>query len=102
MERDKNGGYLLHVEGKDIQQNTFKLSTNNVEFSWETKSPTDDLGSTQRQVLQFIQQHQRCTQTKIVHGLGKQKSQISSIVSKLCNEGYIYKEDGLLFISTPP
>lgn len=102
MERDKNGGYLLHVEGKDIQQNTFKLSKNNVEFSWETKSPTEDLGSTQRQVLQFIQQHQRCTQTKIVHGLGKQKSQISSIVSKLCNEGYIYKEDGLLFISTPP
>jgi len=101
MERDKNGGYLLHVAGKDIQQNTFRLSKNNVEFSWETKSPTEDLGSAQRQVLQFIKQNKDCTQADIVKGLGKQKSQISNVVTKLCSEGYIYKEGGLLFINTP-
>ena len=101
MERDKNGGYLLHVEGKDVQQRTFKLSKKGVEFSWETKSPNDDLGITQKQVINFIEKHNGCTQTEIVNGLKKQKSQISTTISKLCSEGYIFKESTSLFINTP-
>lgn len=100
MERDRSGGYLLHVEGKDIQQNTFKLSKKGVEFSWESKLSDDDLGGTQKQVLDFIKQHKGCTQTDIVNGLEKQKSQISNIIGKLCREGYIIKEGNALFLNT--
>ena len=101
MGRNKNGSYELHAEGKDIQQGTFKLSKKGVEFSWEAKSSNDDLGSTQRLVLDFIKQHKGCTQTEIVNALGKNKSQISNIISKLCREGHLIKKDNALFINTP-
>ena len=101
MERDRSGSYLLHVEGKDIQQRTFKLAKKGVEFSWDAKSSNDDLGTTQRQVLDYIKQHKGCTQTDIVIGLEKQKSQISSIIGKLCSEGYIFKDGKALFMDNP-
>ena len=72
-----------------------------MEFSWEAKSSSDDLGSTQRLVLDFIKQHNGCTQTEIVNALGKNKSQISNIISKLCREGHLIKKDNALFINTP-
>jgi uncharacterized membrane protein len=59
------------------------------------------LGTTQRQVLDYIKQHKGCTQTDIVNGLEKQKSQISNIIGKLCSEGYIFKEGKALFIVNP-
>jgi DNA-binding MarR family transcriptional regulator len=76
-----------------------------VSFAWSIstclKSSNDDLGSTQRLVLDFIKQHNGCTQTEIVNALGKKKSQISIIISKLCREGYLINKDNALFINTP-
>ena len=101
MERDRSGSYLLHVEGKDIQQRTFKLAKKGVEFSWELTSPADNLGEAQKQVLEFIEQNPGCNQSDIVSKLGKSKSQVSQIISKLCSEGFLCKEDGRLLINTP-
>ena len=82
-------------------ENTFKLLKSGVEFSWETKSPLDALGNAQKQVLDFIEQNAGCTQSDIVAKTGKSKPQVSQIVSKLCSEGHIGKEDHKLFINTP-
>ena len=101
MAKDKSGDFILHVEGKDVLENTFKLLKSGVEFSWETKSPLDALGYAQKQVLDFIEQNAGCKQLDIVANTGKSKPQISYIVSRLCSEGYIRKEDHKLFINTP-
>ena len=101
MARDKNGDFILHVEGKDVLENSFKLLKSGVEFSWETKSPLDALGNAQKQVLLFIEQNAGCTQSDIVAKTGKSKPQISHIVKRLCSEGHIRKEDHKLFINTP-
>ena len=101
MARDKTGEIVLHIEGKDVIENTFKLQKDGVEFSWETKSDFDDLGATQKQVLLFVEQHKGCTQNDIVISLSKNKSQVSPIVKRLCNEEYIRREGNLLFINTP-
>ena len=101
MARDKDGGIALHVEGKDVKENTFHLRKSGVEFSWEVTSPADNLGDTQRQVLEFVEQNQGCTQSDVVSKLGKSKSQVSQLVSKLCSEGFLFREDGKLFINTP-
>ena len=94
-------GIALHVEGKDIKENTFQLKKSGVEFSWELTSPADKLGEAQKRVLEFVEQHEGCTQTDIVSKLGKSKPQVSQIVRKLCNEGFLCREDGRLFINTP-
>ena len=101
MARDKNGDFKLHVEGKDVLESTFKLLKSGVEFSWETKSPLDTLGEAQKQVCLFIEQNAGCTQSDIVAKTGKSKHHISQIVSKLCSEGHIRKEEHKLFINTP-
>lgn len=101
MERDRNGNYALHVEGKDVFQRSFKLSKEGVKFSWEEKSPLDSLGDAQRQVLLFIEQNVGCTQSEIVSKLEKSKPQVSQIVSKLCTEGFLRKEESKLFKNTP-
>jgi len=101
MARDKTGDIVLHIEGKDVIENTFKLQKDGVEFSWETKSDFDDLGATQKQVLLFVEQHKGCTQNDIVISLAKNKSQVSPIVKRLCNEGYIRREGNQLFINSP-
>ena len=101
MARDKNGDFILHVEGKDVLENTFKLLKCGVEFSWETKSPLDALGNAQKQVLDFIDQNAGCNQSDIVANTGKSKHHVSQIVSRLCSEGYIRKEDHNLLINTP-
>lgn len=101
MARDKTGNIVLHVEGKDVIENTFKLEKNGVEFFWETKSDLDALGETQKQVLLFIGQHAGCTQNDIVINLAKNKSQISQIVSRLCGEGFLSREDNKLFTNNP-
>jgi RecA-family ATPase len=101
MNRDKDGGIALRVEGKDVKENTFQLSKSGVEFSWELTSPADKLGDAQKQVLEFIEQNPDCIQSDIVSKLGKSKSQVSQIISKLCSEGFLCKEDGRLFINTP-
>ena len=101
MARDKNGDFILHVEGKDVLENTFKLFKSGVEFSWETKSPLDALGNAQKQVIDFIEQNAGCTQSDIVANTGKSKHHVSQIVGRLCSEGHIRKEDHKLFINTP-
>jgi len=101
MARDKDGGVTLHVEGKDVKENTFQLSKSGVEFSWELASPADKLGDAQKQVLEFVEQNEGCTQSDIVSKLGKSKSQVSQIISKLCSEGFLCREDGRLFVNTP-
>ena len=101
MTRDKDGGIAVRVEGKDVKENTFQLRKSGVEFSWELTSPADKLGDAQRQVLEIIEQNPGCNQSDIVSKLGKSKSQVSQIVSKLCGEGFLYREGGRLFINTP-
>jgi DNA-binding MarR family transcriptional regulator len=101
MNRDKDGGIALRVEGKDVKENTFQLSKIGVEFSWELTSPADKLGEAQKQVLEFIGQNLGCNQSDIVSKLGKSKSQVSQIISKLCSEGFLCREDGRLFVNTP-
>ena len=101
MARDKNGDFILHVEGKDVLENTFKLLKSGVEFSWETKSTLDALGEAQRQVFLFIKKNVGCTQSDIVAKTGKNKPQVSHIVIRLCSEGHISKEDHKLFINIP-
>ena len=101
MSRDKSGGIILHIEGKDVIENTFKLTKDGVDFSWETKSDFDDLGETQKQVLLFVEQYEGCTQNDIVINLARNKSQVSPIVKKLCNEGYMRREGYQLFTITP-
>ena len=101
MARDKNGDFILHVEGKDVLENTFKLLKSGVEFSWETKSPLDALGIAQKQVLDFVEQNAGCKQSDIVAKTGKSKHHVSQIVKRLCSEGHIRKEDHKLFINTP-
>jgi len=101
MARDKDGGIALHIEGKDVKENTFQLSKSGVEFSWELTSPADKLGDAQKQVLEFVVQNESCTQSDIVSKLGKSKSQVSQIISKLCSEGFLCREDGRLFVNTP-
>ena len=101
MARDKDGGVALHIEGKDVKENTFQLSKSGVEFSWELTSPADNLGEAQKKVLEFIEQNPGCNQSDIVSKLGKSKSQVSQIISKLCSEGFLCREDGRLFINTP-
>lgn len=101
MARDKDGGIALHIEGKDVKENAFQLRKSGVEFSWELISPTDKLGEAQKQVLDFIEQNPGCNQSDIVSKLGKSKPQVSQIVSKLCSEGFLCREDSRLFINTP-
>ena len=101
MARDKNGDFILHVQGKDVLEKNFKLHKSGVEFSWETKSALDALGGAQKQVLLFIEQNAGCTQSDIVATTGKSKPQVSQIVGRLCSEGYIRKEDHNLLINTP-
>ena len=101
MARDKDGGVALHIEGKDVKEHTFQLRKSGVEFSWELTSPADKLGDAQRQVLEIIEQNPGCNQSDIVSKLGKSKSQVSQIVSKLCGERFLYREGGRLFINTP-
>jgi len=101
MARDKDGGVALHIEGKDVKENTFQLSKSGVEFSWELTSPADNLGDAQKQVLEFVEQNESCTQSDIVSKLGKSKSQVSQIISKLCSEGFLCRENDRLFINTP-
>jgi DNA-binding MarR family transcriptional regulator len=101
MARNKDGGIALHIEGKDVKENTFQLSKSGVEFSWELTSPADKLGEAQKQVLEFVEQNEGCTQSDIVPNLGKSKPQVSQIVSKLCGEGFLCREDNKLFINTP-
>lgn len=101
MTRDKDGGIALRVEGKDVKEDTFQLSKIGVEFSWELTSPADKLGDAQKQVLEFIEQNPGCNQSDVVSKLGKSKSQVSQIIRKLCGEGFLFREDGRLFITTP-
>ena len=101
MARDKDGGIALHIEGKDVKENAFQLRKSGVEFSWELTSPADNLGEAQKKVLEFIEQNPGCNQSDIVSKLGKSKSQVSQIISKLCSEGFLCREDGRLFINTP-
>ena len=101
MARDKDGGVALHIEGKDVKEITFQLRKSGVEFSWKLTSPADTLGDAQKQVLDFVEQNPGCNQTDIVSKLGKSKSQVSQIISKLCSEGFLCREDGRLFITTP-
>lgn len=101
MTRNKDGEIALCVEGKDVKENTFQLSKSGVEFSWELTSPADNLGDAQKQVLEVIEQNPGCNQSDIVSKLGKSKSQVSQIVSKLCGYGFLCREDGRLFINTP-
>ena len=101
MAIDKDGGIALHVEGKDVKENTFQLSKNGVGFSWVFTSPADKLGNAQKQVIEFIEQHAGCTQSDIVSKLGKSKLQVSQIVSKLCGEGLLCINEGKLFINPP-
>ena len=101
MARDKDGGVALHIEGKDVKEHTFQLRKSGVEFSWELTLPADKLGDAQKQVLEFVEQNEGCTQSDIVTKLGKSKPQVSQIVSKLCSEGFLCREDGRLFITTP-
>lgn len=101
MARNKDGGVALHIEGKDVKENTFQLSKSGVEFSWELTSPADNLGEAQKKVLEFIEQNPGCNQSDIVSKLGKSKSQVSQIISKLCNEGFLCREDSRLFTNTP-
>lgn len=101
MARDRDGGIALHVEGKDVKENTFHLSKIGVEFSWELTSPADTLGDAQKEVLDFVEQNPGCNQSDLVSKLGKSKSQVSQIIRKLCGEGFLFREDGRLFITTP-
>ena len=101
MARDKDDGIALHIEGKDVKENNFQLNKSGVEFSWELTSPADKLGDTQRQVLEFVEQNECCTQSDIVSKLGKSKPQVSQVVRKLCSEGFLFREDVRLFINTP-
>jgi len=101
MARDKDGGIALHVEGKDVKENTFQLRKSSVEFSWKLTSPADKLGDAQKQVLEFVERNSGCSQSDIVSKLGKSKPQVSQVVSKLCSEGFLCREDGRLFINTP-
>ena len=101
MARDKDGEIALHIEGKDVKENTFHLSKSGVEFFWEITSPANKLGDAQRQVLEFIEQNQGCNQSDIVAKLGKSKSQVSQIISKLCSEGFLLREDNKLLINNP-
>ena len=101
MARDKDGGVALHIEGKDVKEHTLQLRKSGVEFSWELTSPADKLGDAQKQVLEFIEQNPGCNQSEIVFKLGKSKSQVSQIISKLCSEGFLCREDVRLFITTP-
>jgi len=101
MARDKDGGIALHVEGKDVKENTFQLRKSGVEFSWKLTSPADKLGDAQKQVLEFVERNSGCSQSDIVSKLGKSKPQVSQVVSKLCSEGFLCREDGRLFINTP-
>ena len=101
MARDKDGGIALHVEGKDVKENTFHLSKIGVEFSWELTSPADTLGDAQKEVLDFVEQNLGCNQSDVVSKLGKSKSQVSQIVRTLCREGFLCRENGRLFINTP-
>ena len=101
MARDKDGGIALHIEGKDVKENAFQLRKSGVKFSWELTSPTDKLGEAQKQVLEFIEQNQGCNQSDIVAKLGKSKSQVSQIISKLCSEGFLLREDNKLLINNP-
>ena len=100
MARNKDGGVALHIEGKDVKENTFQLRKSGVEFSWELTSPADKLGEAQKQVLEFIEQNPGCNQSDLVSKLGKSKSQVSQIIRKLCGEGFLFREDGRLFITT--
>ena len=100
MARDKSGDIVLHVEGKDVFENTFKLLKSGVEFSWETKSLLDALGEAQKQVLLFVKQNSGCKQSDIISASGKNKSQISLIITKLCNGGHLHREGNKLFINT--
>ena len=99
--RYKDGGIALHVEGKDVKENTFQLRKSSVEFSWKLTSPADKLGDAQKQVLEFVERNSGCSQSDIVSKLGKSKPQVSQVVSKLCSEGFLCREDGRLFINTP-
>jgi len=101
MARDRDGGIALHIEGKDVKENTFQLRKSGVKFSWELKSPANKLGDAQRQVLEYVEQNEGCTQSDIVSKLGKSKPQVSQIVSKLCSEGFLCRENDRLFINTP-
>ena len=84
-----------------IEAKLSSLRKSGVEFSWDLASPADKLGDAQKQVLDFVEQNESCTQSDIVSKLGKSKSQVSQIISKLCNEGFLCREDGRLFITTP-
>ena len=84
-----------------MKENAFQLRKSGVEFSWELASPADKLGDAQKKVLEFIEQNPGCNQSDVVSKLGKSKSQVSQIISKLCSEGFLCREDGRLFVNTP-
>ena len=101
MKRDKSGQYLLDIEGKDVRNHTLKLHKEGLAFNWEQTSDSEHLGTTQKEVLKFIEDNQGCTQSDIVNNLKKQKPQISTVVKRLCLEGYVTRDGAKLLINTP-
>ena len=89
------------LKGKMSKKIPFNSVKCGVEFSWELTSPADKLGDAQKEILDFVEQNPGCNQTDIVSKLGKSKSQVSQIISKLCSEGFLCREVGRLFITTP-
>jgi DNA-binding MarR family transcriptional regulator len=96
--RDKN----LFVTGKDVEQQELVLKWTDPGFQIVHDDPSYGLPRKQREVLNAIASHPRCTQATIAAVLEMDKSQLSHIVSKLIELGRIKRIDDGMLIATQP
>lgn len=96
--RDKN----LFVTGKDVEQQDVVLKWQDPGFQIVYDDLSYGLPLRQRDVLNAIAAHPRCTQAAIAAVLDMDKSQLSHIVSKLIELGRVERIDDGRLIATQP
>ena len=89
------------VTGKDVEPQELYLFWQHPGFSDLKIAALATLGYAQKEVLECIKAHPRCTQSGIVNATGKGKNQVSEIVGKLINKTLVRKLSGGQLISIP-
>ena len=84
----------LFATGKDIEQQEIRYKWQNPGFIEAGDALEASLGPFQRQCLNYIRDHPRCTQTAIVENTARSKSTVSGAIKKLAERRLIsIKED---------
>ena len=91
----------LLVTGKDVEPQELHLFWQHPGFSDPKIAALAILGYAQKEVLEYIKAHPRCTQSWIVNATGKAKNKISEIVGKLFHRSLVRKLSGGQLINLP-